>query len=289
MNYRHAFHAGNPADVLKHAVLAMLIEQLKAKPTPFRVIDTHAGTGRYDLTADAAQRTGEWRAGIGRMLPSASTLPPQLAPYLDAVRALEPDSGTDPGTLRWYPGSPRVARHLLRPDDRMTLVELHPEDARLLKREFAGDRQVAVHHMDAYEALKAHLPPPERRGVLLVDPPFEKADEFARLADGLALAHRRWPTGIKVAWYPIKERPAVWRFHDSVERAGIPKVLAVEMTTQPETTHTRLNGSGLLVVNPPWQLDDALRRVLPRLHAALGAEAGGTTVQWLVPEASPAP
>ncbi|WP_207476248.1 23S rRNA (adenine(2030)-N(6))-methyltransferase RlmJ [Arenibaculum pallidiluteum] len=281
MNYRHAYHAGNFADVFKHAILALLVEHLKAKPAPFHVLDTHAGIGRYDLAGVEAGKTGEWRQGIARVLEAADRLPAELGPYFDSVRAL--DSGAA-GTPRWYPGSPRVVRHLMRPDDRLTLVELHPEDVRTLKAEFARDRQVAVHHMDAYQSLKAHLPPREKRGLVLVDPPFEATDEFARLAEGLTLAHRRWAGGIKALWYPVKERPAVWRFQEAVAAAGIPKILRAEITIHPEDTHTRLNGCGMLIVNPPWRLDDLLGRILPPLHEALGAEAGGVLVDWLVPE-----
>ncbi|HSK39420.1 MAG TPA: 23S rRNA (adenine(2030)-N(6))-methyltransferase RlmJ, partial [Arenibaculum sp.] len=189
MNYRHVFHAGNFADVMKHAVVAMLVEQLKAKPAPFCVLDTHAGTGRYDLAGESALRTNEAAGGIGRIMAARGHLPDGLGPYLDAVDAMNPV-----GPLRWYPGSPRIVRALMRPDDRLVLAELHPEDAAALKREFAGDRQVAVHHMDGWLALRAHLPPRERRGLVLVDPPFEAADEFAQLVAGLALAQRRWPT-----------------------------------------------------------------------------------------------
>ena len=164
MNYRHIFHAGNPADVMKHAVLALILDHLRAKPTPFCVLDAHAGIGRYDLTSEAARKTGESDEGIGRLF--GHPLPhPALAPYLDAVQALNPD-----GALRWYPGSPRIAHAALRPQDRMVLVELHPDDARSLKAEFTGDRSVAVHQSDAYTALKAHLPPREKRGLVLVDP-----------------------------------------------------------------------------------------------------------------------
>lgn len=280
MNYRHIFHAGNPADVMKHAVLALILDHLRAKPAPFCVLDTHAGIGRYDLTSEAARKTAESDEGIGRLF--GHPLPhPALAPYLDAVQALNPD-----GALRWYPGSPRVARAALRPQDRMVLVELHPDDAHTLKAEFAGDRAVAVHQSDAYTALKAHLPPKEKRGLVLIDPPFEQPDEFARMAEGLALAHRRWSTGIFALWYPIKERAAVWRFQDAVEKTGIPKVLIAELTWHPEDTHLRLNGSGLLIVNPPWQLDETLKGMLPALHDALPTTGGDVAVSWLTPEAS---
>ncbi len=196
MNYRHRFHAGGPADCLKHAVLAVVLERLKAKPAPFSVVDTHAGLGRYDLLSEAAQKTGEYKSGIARLLAAADP-PAFFAPYLAAVRSLngKPESGGRQ-PLRWYPGSPLLARLLMRPKDRLVLIELHPEDVRLLKLEFADQMHVAVHHADGYLGLKAFLPPPERRGVVLIDPPFEREDEFAKLASGIKRAHRRWPQGI---------------------------------------------------------------------------------------------
>ncbi|HEV7368501.1 23S rRNA (adenine(2030)-N(6))-methyltransferase RlmJ [Arenibaculum sp.] len=285
MNYRHAFHAGNFADVMKHAVLALILRHLGAKPAPYCVLDTHAGTGRYDLASGPSTRTGEAERGIVRLMRERAALPPDLSPYLEAVEALNAGGG-----LRHYPGSPRLARALMRPQDRLVLAELHPEDAAALKREFAHDRQAAVHHMDGYLALKAHLPPAERRGLVLVDPPFETPDEFDQLVAGLALAHRRWPAGIKALWYPIKDRPAVWRFHDALEASGVPRILLAELTIHREDTHQRLNGSGMVLVNPPWRLDGTLATVLPALHAALGAEEGGARVEWLVPEqAAPTP
>ncbi len=279
MNYRHVFHAGNFADVMKHAVLAMIVEHLRAKPTPFCILDTHAGVGRYDLTSSPAQRTGEYAGGIARLFGQAPPHP-ALAPYLDAVAALNPD-----GILRWYPGSPRLARAMMRPQDRLVLSELHPEDAATLKAEFARDRQTVVHQMDAYHALKAHVPPKEKRGLVLIDPPFEEPDEFTRLVAGLSQAHKRWPTGIYAIWYPIKERPAVWRFQEALAETGIPKILIAELTIHPEDTHLRLNGSGLAIVNPPWKLDETLAEVLPALHAILPGTGGGGRVDWLVPEA----
>ncbi|MBP2314425.1 23S rRNA (adenine(2030)-N(6))-methyltransferase RlmJ [Azospirillum soli] len=279
MNYRHIFHAGNPADVMKHAVLALILDRLCAKPTPFCVLDAHAGIGRYDLKSEPARKTLEYQDGIGRLF--GNPLPhPALQPYLDAVAALNPD-----GALRWYPGSPRLARALMREQDRLVLNELHPDDWQTLKEEFAGDRRVSVQRTDAYQALKANLPPKEKRGLVLIDPPFEQPDEFARMAEGLKAAHKRWPTGVYALWYPIKERPAVWRFQEAVENTGISKILMAELTWHPEDTHLRLNGSGLLIVNPPWTLDETLREMLPALHAALPSTGGGTKVDWLVPEA----
>jgi 23S rRNA (adenine2030-N6)-methyltransferase len=280
MNYRHIFHAGSFTDVMKHAVVALILERLRAKETPFGVLDTHAGIGRYDLTSQQAERTGEYLGGIARIMEAAGRLPPELAPYLDAVRELNPA----PGTLRWYPGSPRLSRQLMRPQDRLLLAELHPEDVETLRREFARDRNTSVQHMDGYHAIKAHLPLKERRGMVLIDPPFEVTDEFERMTAALVTGHGRWPTGIYALWYPIKERAAVWRFHEALERTGIRRILAAELTIHEEDTHQRLNGCGMIVVNPPWQLDRNLELVLPALHEAMAAKAGGTQVEWLVPE-----
>jgi 23S rRNA (adenine2030-N6)-methyltransferase len=280
MNYRHIFHAGSFTDVFKHAVFALLLQRLCAKETPFCVIDTHAGIGRYDLTSDPAVRTGESRGGIARVLAAADRLPAELTPYVDAVRALNtPD---DP--LHWYPGSPRLARSLMRPQDRLVLAELHPDDVIDLQREFERDRNTSVLHQDGYRTLKAHVPPRERRGIVLIDPPFEVTDEFERLTVTLAAAHARWATGIFAIWYPIKERATIWRFHDALERTGIRKILNAELLIHAEDNHLRLNGCGMIIVNPPWQLDQTLEAVLPSLHDALEARAGGTKVEWIVLE-----
>ena len=284
MNYRHAYHAGNFADVFKHAVLALLLERLGAKPSPYFVLDTHAGIGRYDLESEPARRTGEAEGGIRRLLAALAgePPPPELAGYLAAVAGLNPEAPE--ASPRWYPGSPRLARALMRPGDRLVLAEAHPEDAATLKREFAGDAQVQAHRRDGYEALKAFLPPAERRGLVLVDPPYEAADEAERAVAGLAGAHRRWPTGVFALWYPIKERLWVWRLHEALAATGIRRQLVAELTVQPEDDWRRLNGCGMIVINPPWRLDGALADLLPRLHRALALEAGGWTVDWLVPE-----
>lgn len=272
MNYRHAYHAGNFADVFKHAVLALILDHLRRKETPFCVIDTHAGIGRYDLAGEAAQRTGEWRDGIGRLL--AEEPPPGLEGYLAAVRAA--NQGRE---LRWYPGSPRLARWFLRPQDRLALVELHPEDAAALKREFDGDSRVGVHQMDAYTALKALLPPKERRGLVLIDPPFEVTDEFERIVRGLRQALKRWPTGIYAIWYPIKTRPPVDAFHAALAGLGAGPAVAAELLVHPERAD-RLNGCGIVVLHPPWMLDERLRQVLPDLARRLGKSQG----EWRLSE-----
>ncbi len=275
MNYRHAFHAGNFADVVKHALLTLVLAHLKKKDAPFCVLDIHAGIGRYDLAGPEATKTGEYHEGIGRLL-EAGPPPPLLADYLAAIAAINPGWPD----LRFYPGSPRIARFLLRPQDRLALVELHPEDARTLKREFAGDRQVGVHLQDAYTALKALLPPKERRGLVLIDPPFEAKDEFHRIVKGAEEACRRWPTGIYGIWYPIKAQDPVERFLSEVANLGHPCLVA-HLFRFPAETAERLNGSGLAILNPPWKLDEALAELLPGLAERLGA-TGGTEVRWLV-------
>jgi 23S rRNA (adenine2030-N6)-methyltransferase len=282
MNYRHAYHAGNFADVVKHATLALIIERLKAKPTPFCVVDTHAGIGRYDLSSVEAQKTGEFRGGVLRLLerPPAQ-LPGELEPYLAVVRGLNRGGGE----LRWYPGSPRLALDLLRPQDRLVLLELHPEDARTLSALFAGDRRVSVHNADGYMGLKAFLPPKERRGLVVIDPPFERRDEFERLARGLRHAHRRWATGQYLLWYPIKDRPPVEAFHAALKASGIGRLLLAELLLHPATDPERLNGCGLVLVNPPWRLDAALSALLPKLARIFdAARSAGARVEWLVSE-----
>jgi 23S rRNA (adenine2030-N6)-methyltransferase len=199
---------------------------------------------------------------------------------LNAVRALNRAEAE----LRWYPGSPWLSQSLMRAGDRLILAELHPEEAQSLRRTFRGDARVAVHHMDGWTALKAHLPPPERRGLVLVDPPYEAPDEAERLIAGLCTAHRRWPAGILAFWYPIKERPWVWRLWEAVAATGIPHILAVELTVRQELDARRFNGSGMLVVNPPWTLEPTLRGLLPWLHGVLAQDGGGWTLEWLAPE-----
>ncbi len=275
MNYRHAYHAGNFADVVKHALLTLVLAHLKKKDTAFAVVDTHAGIGRYDLGGVEAGKTNEYQDGIGRLLAS-DDLPDSLTDYVAAIRALNPDWPQ----MRYYPGSPRIARHMIRPQDRLALVELHPEDAETLKREFRGDRQVGVHAQDAYVALKALLPPKEKRGLVLIDPPFEIKDEFRQIAKGLGEALRRWPTGIYGVWYPIKETETVDRFLAEAAALGRP-CFAAELFRYPPDDPTRLNGTGMLVINPPWQLDQALADLLPVLAQRLQAQ-GECGLRWLV-------
>jgi 23S rRNA (adenine2030-N6)-methyltransferase len=271
MNYRHAYHAGNFADVVKHAVLALTIEHLKLKPAPFRVIDTHAGVGLYDLSSEPAQKTGEWREGIGRLMQGALTPAATeiLAPYLDVVRGLNPDGG-----LLRYPGSPLLARSLMRHDDSLVANELHPEDFDELAELFAGDRQVKVMSLDAWTAVKALLPPRERRGVTLIDPAFEETGELGRLVDALAAGVRRFATGTFLMWYPIKEARPVAAFRSQIADLALPKAMAIEFMIRGTQDETRLNGAGLIAVNAPFTLAANLEVLLPELVAVLAQGAG---------------
>lgn len=275
MNYRHIYHAGNFADVFKHATLALIVRHLTLKDKSFCVLDTHAGVGAYDLGSEQALKTGEFRDGIGRVLASPEC-PPSLSPYLDVVRDLNPGTG---GALRRYPGSPLLARALMRPCDRLVLAELHPEDAESLAALFRHDRRVSVQRMDGYAAVKAFLPPPERRGLILVDPPFEERDEAQRLADALKAVHRRFATGITMLWYPIKDRAPVAAFHDALEASGIRSLLIAELLIRADDDPGRLNGCGLALVNAPWTLPDALAGFLPFLCRTLGRDPGA---RWRV-------
>jgi 23S rRNA (adenine2030-N6)-methyltransferase len=278
MNYRHIFHAGNFADVFKHVVLSLLLKSLQRKDTPFCYLDTHAGAGRYDLNSEAAQKTGEYREGIWRLWDMNPL--PELAEYLAAVRAVNAD-----GTLRSYPGSPMIARFFLRPQDRMVLLELQADECTLLQARFAGDRQVVVQRLNGYVGLKAYLPPKERRGLVLIDPPYESDNEYEQVVAGLRVAHERWASGIYIVWYPIKNRPPVARLHRAVIATGIRKILLLELCPYPDDTVLRLNGCGMIVVNPPWMLEEALQALLPKLLELLwGHSAGRSRLAWLVPE-----
>ncbi|ACM36119.1 MULTISPECIES: 23S rRNA (adenine(2030)-N(6))-methyltransferase RlmJ [Rhizobium/Agrobacterium group] len=269
MNYRHIYHAGNFADVLKHAVLARLVIYLQQKDKAFRVLDTHAGIGLYDLSSDESQKTGEWLGGIGKLLdaeltPAATDV---LKPYLDVVRALNPQGG-----LTRYPGSPKLARDLFRPQDRLSAMELHPDDCRTLSRLFEGDYQARITELDGWLALGAHLPPKEKRGIVLVDPPFELDGEYERLVDGLARAYRRFSAGVYCLWYPIKKGAPIAAFHEALKETGIPKMLCAELSVKSDRDLTGLSGSGLIIVNPPFTLKDELHALLPELKRVLAQD-----------------
>jgi len=280
VNYRHAFHAGSFADVFKHAVLCRILHYLRAKPAAFRVIDTHAGGGLYDLASPEASRGGEWHDGIERLM--AAELAPQvaalLAPYLEVVGALN-----ERGRLKTYPGSPALARAWLRPQDRLIACEIEPQAAAALRQNLRGDVRIKTLEIDGWTALGAYVPPKERRGVVLVDPPFEQDSDFFHLTRGLAGAHRKWATGIYALWYPIKGRSEPDAFAKSLRRLAVGKMLRAELTVSAVSDPTRLNGSGLILVNPPWTLENELSVLLPALAGILGREGkGGFKLDWLI-------
>ncbi len=310
MNYQHAFHAGNFADVHKHVVLTRILDYLRQKPAAFRVIDTHAGSGRYDLFGPQALRSQEWRDGIGRVfgvrtntylqkapqsrdddirtntyhqeVASSNAAPALLAPYLDCIAALNPG-----GELRTYPGSPLVALALMRRQDRLIACELEPRAAAQLKTTLAGEARAKVLAIDGWMALNANVPPKERRGVVVVDPPYEEKTDFARLLADFAEAHRKWPTGIYLLWYPIKERDAPDALARRLRKLDIPKILRCEMTLGAPPRGTGLAGSGLIVVNPPHILEREMRIVLPALADLLVPNAS-YRLDWLAHEGAKA-
>jgi len=275
MNYRHAFHAGNFADVFKHAMLARILVYLMRKDAPLRYLDTHAGVGRYDLTGDEAQRTGEWRDGIARVVAASrpGEIDALLAPWLAAVGPCDAE-----GRPASYPGSPALAQAMLRPQDRLTLCELHPQDIltlrRAMRREEGRDARVKALAIDGYTALNAWVPPVEKRGLALVDPPFESPDEFERLAKAFASAHAKWPTGVYALWHPVKDGRVVDRFYRRLADAGAGKLLRLELAVAAPAAEGRLVSSGLAVVNPPFVLAQEARALLPWLAGVLAQGPG---------------
>lgn len=282
LSYRHGFHAGNFADVQKHAVLTLLVQALLRKEAPFCYLDTHAGAAVYDLQSALSRKTDEYQTGIGHLWERDDT-PPEAAAYLAAVHALNQQRGEN--GLRYYPGSPWLVEHLRRAQDRMVLCELHTTEAPLLQEAFARHRRLAVHHMDGYQALRAFLPPPERRGLVLIDPAYERADEFRRATEALVAAWQRWPTGIFALWYPIARRDALADFYRRITDSGMRKVLRAELGIARDDVPHRLNGSGLIIVNPPWQVDGQIRALQDWLWKTLAVDrAGEARLDWLVPE-----
>ncbi|GLQ45324.1 ribosomal RNA large subunit methyltransferase J [Dyella lipolytica] len=288
MNYRHAYHAGNFADVLKHSVLFALIQALRAKDTPFALIDTHAGSGCYALDSEEAGKTGEYRDGIARLLfpdlhqadkAASSALPSLLRHWLDAILALP---GNENG-LKLYPGSPLQVARAMRDIDSAQLCELHPEEATHLRELFRNDHRVHVHNRDGYEALKALVPPKEKRGLVLIDPPYEAQEAEYRLIEAaLKAALQRWPTGIYAIWYPIKQRSQVQPFLRGLQHGFARRVLRAELLVHPDDSPLRLNGSGMVILNAPWNFDQVLREPLQAMARLLSKErAAEWRLDWL--------
>ena len=281
MNYRHAFHAGNFADVHKHLLLLALLERLKRKPTPLFFLDTHAGRGAYDLQSGDSARASEWLGGIGR-LRGVNPVSEDLRLYMQAVGV----SGTGPThQLQHYPGSPLLALQTLRDIDRAAFVEQQPEEARALEQELPRHRNVAVLHGDGYASLRAYLPPKENRGLVLIDPPYESETEFAAVERALKFGLTRWPNGIFAAWYPIKASSESQRFLAALQNSGLRKLLRLELLIRPADSPLGLNGSGLVVANPPWQWEVEMRATTDELRRLLAIDGAGTAVvEWLVEE-----
>lgn len=277
MNYRHAFHAGNFADVFKHVILTRVFVYLMRKPAPFRFIDTHAGAGWYDLTGEDAERTGEWRGGIGRI--DVAALSPEAGDLIAPYAALARDATQG---ARLYPGSPALALALLRPFDRMLFCDLHPDALASLKAGVARDRRAKVMALDGYTGLNAFVPPPERRGVILIDPPFEAEDEFERLATALASAWRKWRDGVFIAWYPMKDPQGPALLARRLSETGI-RALRLEFAISPPRPGQRLSANGLLVINPPYSLEAEAACLLPELARQLSAGEGRATLSWIEP------
>jgi 23S rRNA (adenine2030-N6)-methyltransferase len=286
MNYRHAYHAGNHADVLKHVVLLALIDALTRKQTPFFVLDTHAGRGRYDLQAEESGKTGEAEAGVAQLLAwarNARPLPAAIARYREALR--EEDD-----TRRHYPGSPWLAAGAMRAGDRLTACELQPDEARALKALFAAATrtsgpQVEVQARDGYAAMKASLPPKEKRGLVLIDPPYEsQGAEFDAILAALRDAFVRWPTGVYAIWYPIKQRRSLLPFLRKAAALPCKQALVAELLVRPDDSPLRMNGSGMLLLNPPWKLDEAIAAALPSIARALGEAGASHRLEWIKQE-----
>ncbi|MBD8756878.1 23S rRNA (adenine(2030)-N(6))-methyltransferase RlmJ [Pseudomonas coleopterorum] len=279
MNYRHAFHAGNHADVFKHIVLTRLVALMSRKEQPFAYIDTHAGLGLYDLRGDQATRTGEWLEGIARLW-QATDRPALTDDYVKVINRLNAE-----GELRYYPGSPELARRLMRQQDRVLLNEKHPDDGQLLKDNMKKDPRVAVHLGEGWHVPRALLPVAEKRAVMLIDPPFEQLDELQRCAKAMKETIGRMRQTVATIWYPIKDDSrALKRFYQELTSSGAPKLLRVELLVHPLDTPQSLNGSGLVISNPPWGLEEELNTLMPWLANLLGQSQGGWKMDWLIAE-----
>lgn len=280
MNYRHAFHAGNHADVLKHIVLSRILGLLARKEAPYAYVDSHAGIGLYDLAGDQASRTGEWLQGIERIW-QASPRPAILHDYLKVIGELNTGD-----SLRYYPGSPEIARALSREQDRLHLNEKHPADGPLLKENMRGDRRVSVHNGEGWHVPRALLPTREKRLLMLIDPPFEQVDELERCVQALNEAHGRMRQAIVAIWYPIKDERQLKRFYQALAKSAAPKLLRAELFVHAADDASRLAGSGLVISNPPWGLEDELRELLPWLASTLEQSQGDWRLDWLIQESA---
>lgn len=264
--------------MVKHIVQSLILSALQQKDKPFVYHDTHSGVGRYDLTHEWSEKTGEYKQGIARLW-QQTEVPEDIHSYLEAIKTLNDD-----GELRYYPGSPRVARAHLRSHDRMVLTELHPSDYPLLEQEFHRDRQVAIFKEDGFARLKASLPPKERRGLVLIDPPYELAKEYRDVVQAIAQSYKRWATGIYAIWYPVVNRCDIEDMIEGLQGLGIRKILQIELGVSPDTNERGMTASGMIVINPPWKLESQMQSILPFLKEAIAPATGHYKVDWIVPE-----
>jgi 23S rRNA (adenine2030-N6)-methyltransferase len=279
LSYRHSFHAGNHADVLKHTVQSLIIESLNEKEKGFLYLDTHSGAGRYFLGGDHAQKTAEYLAGIARIW-QRDDIPPELSPYLKVLNTYNHQQ-----QLKYYPGSPLIAKNLLRPQDKLHLSELHPSDYPLLRHEFLKDQRATVVRGDGYQQIKSQLPPQTRRGFILMDPPYELKSDYHAVVDGLKEGYKRFATGVYAIWYPVVLRQHIKRLIKELEATEIRRILQIELAVKPDSDRHGMTGSGMIVVNPPWKLEQQMQSVLPWLHQVLVPEGTGhTLVHWISPE-----
>jgi 23S rRNA (adenine2030-N6)-methyltransferase len=280
LSYRHGFHAGNFADVLKHSLIALTINALKQKDKPFVYIHTHAGAGKYSLQSEFARKTGEYQQGIARLW-AAANAPQEINDFLAAVRA-----ENTAGQLLRYPGSPQLVRRLVRPQDRLILSELHTTDFQNLQQLFMGDKQVLVAKEDGLQQLDRKLPPIQKRGLILIDPSYEVKADYNKVVDALHSAHRRFATGIFALWYPVIDRLSTERMLQRLQETGIPKQLRIEHCIAKDGAVRGMTGSGMLFINPPWQLVSQAEILLPWLNDTLAEGQGNWNIKWQVPESA---
>ncbi|TCJ94668.1 23S rRNA (adenine2030-N6)-methyltransferase [Volucribacter psittacicida] len=279
LSYRHSFHAGNHADVLKHFVLMLIIESLQQKDKGFYYLDTHAGTGRYQLTGAQAEKTGEYKEGIARLW-DKTDLPPELARYVNLIQRLNGSK-----TLRYYAGSSLIAATLLRPQDRALLTELHPTDFPLLRHNFSQFTNVKVKRENGFQQLKSTLPPKERRGLILIDPPYELKEDYELVVKAVEEGYKRFATGTYAIWYPVVLRQQIKRMINGLKQTGIKKILQIELAVLPDNQQRGMTASGMIVINPPWQLESQMKQILPYLVNCLAPTGTGSwTVDWIVGE-----
>ena len=279
LSYRHSYHAGNHADVLKHIVLTLCINALKEKEKPFLYLDTHSGAGRYLLKSEHSEKTGEYLSGIN-LLWQQPNIPELLNTYLSVIKRYNPFS-----ELKYYPGSPLIAKQLLRQQDKLNLTELHPTDYPLLRQEFSKDKRAKVLREDGFAQLKSKLPHQFRRGIILIDPSYEIKDDYQIIPKALFEAYKRFATGVYLIWYPVVSRTQTQKMIDSIIELGIRRISQFELAIKPDNNQKGMTASGMLVINPPWKLHEQMQTILPWLKNTLDVEKTGSfIVQELVSE-----